>query len=47
MRDVGHVAPQVLGDVEVLSSWSGRRDRVYKMSESANTGVPFGYVASR
>ena len=32
--------------VEVLSTWSGRRDRVHKMSDYADAGIPHYWLAT-
>lgn len=39
-------AEHVLVAAEVLSTWSGRRDRVHKMSDYADAGIPHYWLVS-
>jgi len=39
-------AGHVLIAAEVLSTWSGRRDRVHKMSDHADAGIPHYWLVS-
>jgi Uma2 family endonuclease len=39
-------AGHVLIAAEVLSTWSGRRDRVHKMSDYADAGIPHHWLVS-
>jgi Uma2 family endonuclease len=39
-------ARHVLVTVEVLSTWSGRRDRVHKMSDYADAGIPHYWLVA-
>jgi|SRR5215472_5524858 len=39
-------ARHVLIAAEVLSTWSGRRDRVYKMSDYADAGIPHYWLVA-
>lgn len=40
------MAQDVLIAVEVLSTWSGRRDRVHKMSDYADAGIPHYWLVA-